>query len=365
MGLTQIATTTPRDGVVVQQWSKKVEFWAYKKMFLSRLIGTVVAEKHELKKEKGDVVTITTVAPLIGAGKTDHQQRNDGGEALATFTDRIDLHSNKHECGNDGPLTEQRTILDLRNLAKDGLSEWQAQLLDDKFVNVASGIVTGDALVAANAPSTNRYWCGGQTTAGVVTKRTNVAALTSAELMGPEVLSLIKRKASIPVGQTYPKLRPITWEGKKMYVCIMHTNQMRDFRRAASFLNKAYYVDAKEWNNPLTSGAEFIWDGVVCYEWEKILTRTGAGGTTLGSQAFEAGVGVTNGVTAGRALFLGADAVGLAFGGTNKARWSEYTFPHGDGWSAGVETINGFKKIEFAGEDFGVIAFDTACTPDA
>jgi N4-gp56 family major capsid protein len=364
MALTNIATTTARTGVPVQQWSNKVLFWAYKKMFLSRLIGTVVREQNELKKEKGDVVTITTVAPLVGTGKTDHQQRGDGGEALVSFTDTVTLHANKHECGSDGPLSEQRTILDLRNLAKDGLSEWLAQLMDDKAVNVLSGVATADALCAANAPSTYRYFCGGQIVAGTITNRTAVSSLTAAELMGPELISMIKRKAEVPVSQTMPKIRPIMWEGKKLYVCIMHPYQMRDFRKCTSFLSKAYYVDAKEWKNPLTNGAEFIWDDVICYSWEKILTRLGAGGSTLGTEAFDSGVGVTNGVYGGRALFLGADALGLAFG-KDKARWSEYDFPHGDGWSAGVETINGFKKIEFNSEDFGVIAVDTACTPDS
>lgn len=365
MALTNIASETARAGSSEQIWSSKVLFWAYKNMWMRKLLGTVVREEKGLEKSAGDVATYQIVAPLVSAGKTDTAQRGDGGESLTVFTDKVELHANKHECGFDSEISQQRTSLNLRNLAKEGLGQWAAQTLDTKFLYVASGIVTPDALIAANAPSTARKWYGGQTAAGAVESVVNDAAIdsTTDNLMGPEVLSVIRRKAEISDGATYPKLQPIIWEGKELYICIMHPYQLRDFRNSTSFKNKAYYVDAKDWRNPLTNGAEFIWDKVIVYSWDKILTRVG-GGNVLGTNGFEADYVVSGDHTIGRALFFGKDAVTLAWG-KKKMRWSEYEYPHGDGWSAGVEMIQGFKKTEFNGYDFGVITIDTMCVADA
>jgi len=359
MGLTNIATTTARTGNVPQEWEAKTMVWAYKEMWASRLIGTVIREVRDLQKNAGDVVTSTIVAPLVGTGKTDSQQRGDGGEALVTFSDKITLHANKHECGYDSEITQQRTKLDLRDLSKEGLGGWAAQTLDDKFLYCASGLASPDGVsFAAQAPSTNRKYYGGQAADGTLSgDRGDDNSITTADKMGPEVLSVIKRRAEIASAQSYSKIRPIMWNGKKLYLCIMHNYQLRDFRATTSFKNKAYYVDAKVWKNPLTNGAEFIWDGVICYSWEKILLKAA-------TESFESGDAVNTGVTVARALFMGADAIGLAWG-KQKMRWSEYLYPHGDGWSAGVEMVQGYKKYQYNNEDYGVYLLDTAAAADS
>jgi N4-gp56 family major capsid protein len=175
--------------------------------------------------------------------------------------------------------------------------------------------------------------------------------------MGPFTLERAKRLARRVSGQTYPKIAPIMWEGKEVYLLIVSDEQLRDFRATNRFNSGMYYSEVRGKDNPLFSGAEFMWDGVVVYCWEKILKKTQA-------EYFENGDAVNTGVEVHRALFLGANAITLAWG-KNRLRWSEEDYWHGDGWSAGIEAIYGMAKTEFNGYDFGVITVDTAAASDA
>ena len=94
-----------------------------------------------------------------------------------------------------------------------------------------------------------------------------------------------------------------------------------------------------------------IWNGVVLHAHPGVIEFNNAG---AGSN-----------VNAARALFLGLQAGVIAFGSPGqdlRFGWHEETRDNGNRVIITTNTIWGFKKSTFNGNDFGVIAMDTAST---
>lgn len=331
---------------------------------------SIITVQNDVKKGTGATMQNRLRSPLTGAGKADDAILEGFEESLAYSTFTATVHQRRHAVRVAG-MSEFRSMLNVREDAKVALGDWMAQMQDTDTVLALSGLSNGVvndeavAVLAANAPSPNRYYVGGQThvdyaNPSALTAVANVGALAAAtSRFGTLVISAMKRKAQI-AGAGYPKIRPIRIKGKDWYVMFVHPWQLKDLKTDKVWLDAQLHAQTRGDDNPLFTGAEGHWDGVIIHSWDKIEIRVGANGTA-GTERFEA-TSVANTVTAARALFCGAQAAVHNYG--KQPAWEEKKFDYGNQWGVANGLIWTAAKTEFNGEDFGVIAVDTACTPD-
>ena len=174
-----------------------------------------------------------------------------------------------------------------------------------------------------------------------------------------------------------PAIRPVKVNGEDFYICLVHPLQLKSLRGEAAWLQAQREANKRGNQNPIFSGAEGIWNGVVLHKYQRTELRTGANGTTPSegfklsadrTTTYHADDTVADGRTVCRALFLGAQA-GVLGWGQNPA-WREELLDVGRKQIVGIDMIYGTSKTRFqtagsvAQEDYGVYACDTQVIVD-
>lgn len=88
-----------------------------------------------------------------------------------------------------------------------------------------------------------------------------------------------------------------------------------------------------------------VWNNVICYEHDLVVTGTDAG--------------LTQDVDYADALFLGLQA-GVWLEAQEAPDWDEKTFRYNDQWGVATGMICGFQKTRFNSKDFSCIKIETA-----
>jgi N4-gp56 family major capsid protein len=356
-----------------EKWMESLFREANKRTYFGKYAGdseqSIIQNIYDLEgdKEAGDKITIGLLMELTGAGVVNDGKIEGNEEALVYHDYKTQIFCRGNGVVSGGKMSRKRTAYDIRKDARSVLAGWIKNVIDNDTVLSLSGLanpvlVNDDgAVLAAVAPSTNRKFYGGQTTAGVLTEVANDAAITnasSAHLFGTKVIELLKRKAKM----ASPIIRPVVVEGKEYYVIFIHPWQVKALRADADWKDAQKSANVRGDKNPIFSGALGVWDGVVVHEYERILYRTGAATQSLPSEYFEATDICTSGVTVCRALFCGAQAGVHAWG--QKPKWMEDNFDYGRRPGVATDFIYRADKTRFNSEDFGVITCDTAAVPD-
>jgi len=326
-----MATTIIPAALTQKAWGKQLFEAAISEIYLSTLMSTssdsVIQRLENLKKESGDQITVPLRLKLEGDGVMDDADVEGQEEAMILEDYTVQVHEYAHAVRLKGNMEEQKTQIKLRQEAKDALKDWAAEKIDKLLINA----------LTAN-PTTNRLiYAGGKTA-------TNL--LTDSDKMTPDLLSLAKRKAKL----AYPKIRQVKVKGKPYYIVLMHDWQFRDFKADEKWINAQKDANVRGEDNPIFSGMEGIWDGMIIKTWENVLVKAeGASGANVG-----------------KALLLGAQAGVL--GVAQETAWREKSFNYGK--SAGFETdfIVGAGKPHFevktADTDFGVLQVQTGAKAD-
>jgi len=329
--LQRFADTTVPVALTQKAWGKQLFEAVISEIYLSTLMGTssdsVIQKLENLKKEAGDQIIVPLRLKLKGDGVMDDADV-EGNEEEMIFDDyTVQVHEYAHGVRLKGNLEEQKTQIKLRQAAKDSLKDWATEKIDKLLIN---------ALTAS--PTTNRLvYAGGKTA-------TNL--LTDSDKMATDLISLAKRKAKL----AYPKIRQVKVKGKLYYIMLMHDWQFRDLKTDEKWLNAQKDANIRGDENPIFSGMEGIWDGVVIKAWENVHVKAeGASSANVG-----------------KALLLGAQAGVL--GVAQETAWREKSFNYGK--RAGFETdfIVGAGKphftVETADTDFGVLQVQTGAKAD-
>lgn len=362
MAVTPVGGFGTADALTVKHWSASLYQQALMDMYFGKYIGksadSLIENKFDLTKQKGDQVTFGLLMKMSGAGRVGDASMEGNEESLAYFNYAQKIYLRKNAVLAAGKFSMRMTETDFRRDAKMGLSGWLKEIMEQDIIYALSGLANTAATVAVNAPSTNRVWKGGQTSAGVVEHVTTDALIDSAtnNLFGAAVISVIKRKAQL----ASPKIRPIKVDGKEYYIIFVHPNQAKALKADTDWKNAQLHAAERGSKNPIFSGMLGVIDGVVVQEHDGIITKTGDGedGTY-----FESGDPINTTLTVARALFCGAQAGIIGWG--QQPSWSEKMFDYGDVPGIKTDVIYGVGKPEFDSEDFGVIAVDTLSVPDA
>lgn len=335
-------------------WAKKLFHDTIGASFVGKFTGTsdksLIQVRSELSKDAGDRVTVGLRVLLTGSGIQGDNTLEGNEEALTTYSDNCFIDQLRHAVRSSGKMSEQRIPWEVREEARDGLTDWWTERIETCVANQLTGNTaqtdtryTGNQ--AAIAPSASRILCGGGNTteASLSATTTHAIALTDLDR------AVANAKESSTAG--VPRIRPVRVDGKDMYVVFLHPYQIYQLRRDASTagnffdIQKAQLQGSKISDNPLMTGAEFIYNGCIVHEWNYLPTIAGTPNSGVASN-FRRGV------------LCGAQAAVLAHGQgskENKMSWEEEMFDFGNQLGVSAGMIFGVKKSVFNSTDFGTI----------
>lgn len=354
------------DALAVKLWSKVLDHEALKYTDIGPLIGdgpnSIIHRKSELSKGPGDRVTFGIRMQLSGAGFSENQVAEGNGESLTTYSDNLLINELGHVVGvkSEYTIDQQRVPFDLRDEAKDGLSDWWAKRYSIEFFNQVCGYtIQADArytgLNPVTAPSTTR-----------IIRQSGRASDDLLVAGDTFTLDLIDKAKELANTAT-PRIRPVKITGggagnarrdynstlTDAYVMYLHEYQVTDMRRNTSTgqwldIVKAAYQGREETGNPIFSGAIGVYNGVILRK--AIDVTTGVSATA------------TDAPNARRAVLLGGQAAMIGFGQKNSAtkyRWNEELFDHKRRLEVSAWTIHGLKKTVYNSTDYGTVVVST------
>jgi len=323
-------TIATGDAVTVKRWDPKFVKQANKKIFFAAMTGkdenNIVQSKLDLTKGPGDRITMPLFPRFSGAGVQGDVDIEGNEEAITPQSDNvsIDFYAQAFRVG--GLLTEQRSPDDLRRAAREQLSIWLGEKVDQLGFDA---IESNPTLIYSENSDT-------------LVKSGPTASVVAADLIEPHMASFLRHAANTQS----PKIKRIKQGGRDVFVLLMHPHCAYDMKNDTTWQNfhrDADVRDAKD-NYLFKSGMGTI-DDVLLYEHENVAVAT-----TWGSGA----------VYGARNKFLGAQAMALAW-----ARFPflvEKRFQYGTKWGAMVGAVLGFRKLVYDSKDFGLAELRTART---
>jgi N4-gp56 family major capsid protein len=361
--LTNFAGLTSKQKIV---WSRDVWAAARDAMFIKRFMGSgenaIIQRITELTKtEKGEQVLMFLVADLVEDGVIGDNEREGREEALQSYEQTIKIDLITHSVRNKGKLSEQKTVIKFRETARDRLSYWLANRVDQLAFLTLSGIsytLMNNGATRVGSPFPNLAFAADVTAPSA--KRAlmwNGTALVASNTATIDATYIPSYKMIVDA-VAYAKehyVKPLQAGGKEYYVLFVQPGTLaalkkdQDYQRAVTSV-----AAAKGMDSPWFTGATVTVDGVVIHEHRLVFHTKGA--------AAGAKWGAGSNVNGTRSLLCGAQAMGVADIGTPE--WNEKEFQYGSQQGINVDKMFGLLKPKFMSiydgtvEDFGVVTID-------
>jgi N4-gp56 family major capsid protein len=308
--------------LAVKVWAKKLFHDTIGSTFVGKFTGksdsSLIQLKTDLNKDAGDRITVGLRPLLTGAGIQGDNTLEGNEEALSTYADNTFIDQLRHAVRSAGKMSEQRVPFSVREEARAGLTDWWAERLETCVANQLTGN-TGESDTrytgnnATIAPTTGRIRCGGGHTTEASLSATTTHAIQLTDL------DRAVAQAKQPSTSGHPRIRPVKVDGKSYYVVFLHPYQIYQLRRDASTagnffdIQKAQLQGGKISDNPLMTGAEFVYNQCIVHEWNYLPTIAGTPNSGSASD-FRRGV------------LCGAQSAVIAHGqggGENAMSWNE------------------------------------------
>jgi hypothetical protein len=330
-------------GLTPQIWDDEF-FRDYVRMSrFKRYMGTseaaIIQLKEDLTKKKGDRVTFALVNELVGNGVTGNATLKGNEERLNSRSHAVAVDVLRHAVAVDD-WDVQKSAIDLRNAAKVQLREWAQKKLRDGITNALGqidGVNFTSSTVAQRdtwtANNQDRVLFGDNTGNYNATFATATFAVSAAETLSPNILSLMKRMAQA----ASPKIKPVYVRemDQEWYVAFVGPRAWRDLvednptTNVLTLANRDARVRGVD--NPLFTGDSLVWDGMILRQIPEIST-------------LEASLS-SSGVVLEPVYLCGAQAIGIAWAQRTKTTTDtdDYEFLHG----VGIQEIRGIEKLRF------------------
>lgn len=180
----------------------------------------------------------------------------------------------------------QRSMFDMPVESRSALLTWGAEKMD---------LLCFRALEAGPTNILYKTSDTGPAVAKTATLATAKTALTAADSkITPAFLDFIATWARTGGARTIVPIRPIMVDGKPYYVYLTHPDSVFDWGNNSTAMQAMREAEIRGKENPIFSGASYIWKGVVIHTHEFVTVGTDAGsggnvawtyGHLLGAQA--------------------------------------------------------------------------------
>jgi N4-gp56 family major capsid protein len=354
---------TTASNSTVKKWSNTLAVEAMVNSYFSRFMGSsannVLVIQKDLNKAAGDRIRVSLRMKMNDYGIEGDNiiEGTSGEESLTFYTQDITIDQLRKGTKSKGKMSEQRVLYNMRVQGRDALATWWGETMDAMcfvYLSGARGIDStltlpltwsGFAGNALATPDSAHVVYGGNAT--------GLSDMDSADKMSVALFEVLKSRAET----TDPMIQPIMYNGAKKYVCVLHPWQAFDLRTSLSTKDwLVVHTQVDKTTSDIYTGALGEWAGIVLHSHRNIVR-------------FDSTTGCAAGVTAARALFLGAQAGIMAWGqngGPGRWTWHEELDDRGNALAITSGSIFGVTKSRFNSLDFGVMAVDTyAATPTA
>lgn len=350
------------DAKAQKKWSGKLFIDTAKKSYFQRkFVGegenNIIQRKTELDSDAGDRISYDLSVQLRGKPTQGDNRVKGREENLKFYTDEVAIDQTRHAVSAGGRMTRKRTAHNLRNVAKDRLSDYWSQYIDELtfiYLSGARGINEdfiedadwlGHAGNLIQAPDAQHILFGGDATSkGTITTDDGM----SRDLIEKATVQARMMRALDP---KTANMLPVDINGERHYVTLMSPFQEHSLRTEvgnAGWLEIQKAAAAAEGrSSPIFKGGLGMINNAVLHSHE----------STIRFNDYGAG----NNLPAARALFMGRQAGVVAYGTAGGLRftWKEEVDDYGNEPTVVAGTIIGIKKTRFNGRDFGVMALDT------
>lgn len=333
-----MANTTAATGLTPQQWDDKFYKEYLEENRFKREMGTspnnIIQLKSDLTKKKGDSLTYALINRLTGAGVTGSSTLEGNEEAMESRSFKLTVDKIRNAVVVP-EIEEQYSSIGLRNASKEVLKDWMMEKTRDDIITalgMINGTAYGSAAEAAKdawlVDNSDRVLFGDAIGNGGYTDHSaDLATITAAMTLGAAEVQLMKR-----IAQTAsPKIRPIrTTEDERWYVLYVDSRCMRDLKADSTIAQANREAAARGASNPLFTGGDLIYDGVIIKEIPDIASLGGVGATSAAVSP---------------AYFCGAQAIAVGWAKKTTTKTDERDY--GDKVGCAVEEIRGIAKITF------------------
>jgi len=334
---------------------------------MGKTATSMIQVKDDLTVKSGDSITFAAVRRLVGAGVTGNTVLEGNEEILDQRSMKLTVAPIRHAVAVS-EWDEQKSSIDLRNAARDALMNWEMEKMRADIIAAFTSI-NGVAYAAANAAARNVWLTSnsdrvlfgpsvGNAVSNVHATALSTIAVNTGKMTGA-TLSLAKRRAQTAT----PHIRPIRMDvenDEEWFVVFMPSLVFRDFRNDPPVLaaNKDARPRENGWiDNPLFSGGDLVWDGMIVREIPElgVLAAVGAAGIDVAAS-----------------YLCGAQAFGVGWAQRMKSTTNvrDYGYFHG----VGIQEIRAIGKLTFGKDaavdtttlvDQGVFTIFSAAVADA
>jgi N4-gp56 family major capsid protein len=329
--------------------------------------GSLIQVREDLTRKAGDTVVFPAMRRLVGAGVTGNTILEGNEEILNLRSLNLVVSAFRHAVAVSD-WDEQKSVVDLREAAREALMTWELEKMRSDIIT-SLGAITADGNVqvsygAATAGQRNTWMVNnadrvlfGHQKANAASGVMATALLTLAspgDRMSAAILTLAKRMARA----ANPRIRPITVnDDEEWFVVFMPSLVFRDLLLDPVITNALQYAWNRGSDNPLFTGGDIIYDGLIIREVPELGVITGAG---------------AGGVDVAASFMCGAQALGCAWAQRMKSTTNtrDYGYMHG----VGIQEIRGIGKLRFGTDptvdttkpvDNGVFTIYTTAVADA
>lgn len=334
-----MADTSAAAGLTVQQWDDKFYTEYVRENRFKKYMGTdeaaMIQLKDKLTTKKGKFDTFALVNRLTGGGVTGKQTLMGNEEDLLSRSYKITVDKLRH--GVRVPeIEEQYSAIDLRDAGRSVLKVWMMEKTRNDIIT-ALGSINGVAYSSATetqkdawlVDNADRVLFGAAVSNNAANDHSACLANIDniSDKVTPEALSLLKRRAL----NCNPKIRPLrTNKDEEWFVVFMNSLCFRDFSVDATVTQANRDARQRGMDNPLFTGGELIWDGMIIREIPEISVLLGVG---------------AGNINVAPVYLCGAQALGIAWAKRTTSRTEE--FDYGDKFGVAIEEIRGIEKLRF------------------
>ncbi len=276
-----------------------------------------------------------------------------------------------HGVRNKGKLADQKTVISFRENARDRLSFWLSNRMDQLGFLTLAGIsyaenndgsprsesTFANLSFAADVtpPSSARHVrIDNSTTIGTL-KAGNTAAITATDTLSYSAL--------VNIG-TYAKnhyIKPMMKGGKAFYVCFMRPEAIAQLKKDPDFQRAVVTAMPRSMDNQFFTGGITTVDGLIIHDHRLVYT-------TLGKTTAVDKWGAGSDVDGSRISVCGSQAMGMVDLGAPE--WAEKMFEYDSSQGINVDKLFGllkpqyFSRYDKSVQDFGVLSVDHTIAPE-
>lgn len=291
--------------------------------------------KEDLTKNIGETINITLVNRLTNAATTGKNTLKGNEEEQKIRNFRVVVNRYRNAVLHD-TLDEQFSAIDLVEAENATLKDWAKELQRDRIIEALGSISTDGVTHTAYASASEAdkdTWAANNSDrivfGAAAFNADHSAGLLQLDAAADTLVRAQVERAKDATKSSTPKIRPLRVRDDEEWFCMLApTGPFRDLQADLATVNQNAMERGKD--NPLFTGGDLLWDGVVIKEVPEI---TGLGG-----------VG-TAGALVAPCYLLGAQAIAHAV--AQRSKMIHDVDDYGAKKGAGVQLVDAVRKIYF------------------